>query len=137
MIVADTSFMYALLDRNDNQHSSASNWYLRTDETVCTTSLVIAEIDYLVNSRLGSHATKALYKDVSDGAYLIQGSQDIVLQAIEIASKYSSIGLTDASLVIVAAEFNTNVIATFDENHFRMIKPITKHEHFVLAPIDM
>src|ERR1035441_2892094 len=49
---------------------------------------------------------------------------------------YPAIGLADAMNVVLAREFRTDVIATLDRRHFRMIRPLTRHEAFRLLPDD-
>jgi uncharacterized protein len=49
---------------------------------------------------------------------------------------YPAIGLTDALNVVLAREFRTDVVATFDIRHFRMIRPLTPHAAFRLLPDD-
>jgi hypothetical protein len=39
--------------------------------------------------------------------------------------------------VVLAREFRTDVIATLDRRHFRMLHPMTKHEAFRLLPDDI
>jgi hypothetical protein len=34
-------------------------------------------------------------------------------------------------------EFRTDVIATLDQRHFRMIRPLTRHDAFRLLPHDV
>ena len=45
------------------------------------------------------------------------------------------IGVTDASLVVLAARYRTTRLLTFDERHFRAIKPL-HGEAFTLLPAD-
>jgi hypothetical protein len=48
-----------------------------------------------------------------------------------------SIGLADAMTAVLAREFRTDVIATLDRRHFRMICPMTRHDAFRLLPDDV
>lgn len=45
------------------------------------------------------------------------------------------IGLADASLVILAARYGTTRLLTFDEKHFRVIRPL-QADAFTLLPAD-
>ena len=38
---------------------------------------------------------------------------------------------------VLAREFRTDVIATLDRRHFRMICPMTRHDAFRLLPDDV
>ncbi len=50
---------------------------------------------------------------------------------------YPAVGLTDAMNVVLAREFRTDVIATLDYRHYRMIRPLTAHDAFRLLPEDI
>jgi predicted nucleic acid-binding protein len=50
---------------------------------------------------------------------------------------YPSIGLADAMNAVLAREYRTDVIATLDRRHFRMIRPLTRHAAFRLLPDDV
>jgi uncharacterized protein len=58
-------------------------------------------------------------------------------RALEIDTRYADlgIGLTDASLVVLAARYGTRDLLTFDERVFRKITPIQGGE-FRLLPLD-
>jgi hypothetical protein len=49
---------------------------------------------------------------------------------------YPAIGLADAMNVVLAREFRTDVIATLDRRHFRVIRPLTRHDAFRFLPDD-
>lgn len=53
---------------------------------------------------------------------------------VEVDHRYANLGvrLTDASLVALAGRVETTVIATFDERHFRAMRPLTGEPAFVL-----
>jgi hypothetical protein len=59
------------------------------------------------------------------------------LAAHEVLADYPAIGLPDAMNVVLAREFRTDVIATLDRRHFRMLRPMTKHDAFRLLPDDI
>jgi uncharacterized protein len=54
-----------------------------------------------------------------------------------VLADYPAIGLADATNVVLAREFRTDVIATLDRRHFRMLRPLTKHDAFRLLPDDI
>ncbi len=45
------------------------------------------------------------------------------------------IGLTDASLVVLAARYGTTRLLTLDEKHFRAIRPL-RGDTFTILPAD-
>ena len=138
MIVLDTSLIYALLDSADSRHRQALEWYERLDEELVTTPLVLAEADHLAATRSGSRAVRALRDDVRAGAYLIEWWPSAAREAAELADRYADlgIGLTDASLVVLAARVGSEDIAMFDERHFRVVRPLGGGSAFRLLPLD-
>jgi len=137
VIVLDTSVIYALLDRADRRHEETVAWYETVDEDLATTPLVLAEADHLAATRGGPAAVRAFRRDVAEGAYLIEWWDAAPTEAVEVAERYEDLGLglTDASLVALATRLQTLRIATFDERHFRAVRP-SRGSHFVLLPLD-
>ena len=138
MIVLDTSIIYALLDAGDSRHRDALGWYERLDEELVTTPLVLAEADHLAATRGGSRAVRAFRDDVRSGAYLVEWWPSAARESADLADQYADlgIGLTDASLVALAARIGSEDIATFDERHFRVVRPLGGADAFRLVPLD-
>lgn len=127
------------MDESDNQHERVREWMESVRNELCTTPLVLAELDYLVTKQGGSDAARALRKDFQDGAYTVEWWQSALPETIATAQRYESIelGLTDASLVALAAHLETTRIATLDERHFRTVRPLTGNAAgFTLLPAD-
>jgi predicted nucleic acid-binding protein len=137
VIVLDSSFLYALIDGADARHREAADWYRRNDEEALTTPLVIAEVDHLA-VRLGEDATRAFHADLLAGAYEVVWRAEMLATSIEVAAGYSDLdlGLTDASLVALADLHSTVRLASFDERHFRTVRPLSGRPAFTLLPID-
>ena len=138
MIVVDASFAYALLDDADAGHAVARSWYEHSDDALATTPLVLAEVDHLAATRLGASARSAFLADVAAGGYDVDWWDTAAAEAALIAGQYADLGpsLTDASLVALAARVQTTAIATFDERHFRAMRPLTGEPAFALLPVD-
>ena len=138
MIVLDTSVIYALLDAADSRHRQALAWYDALGEELVTTPLVLAEADHLATTRGGDRAVRAFRVDVSAGAYLVEWWPTAAREFAELADRYGDlgIGLTDASLVVLAARVGTVDVATFDERHFRAVRPLGVADAFRLLPLD-
>lgn len=137
MIVLDTSFLYALLDRRDRRHPQAVAWIPTVEDELVTSPLVVAEVDYLVG-RAGRAGSSAWRREVASGSFSIDWWPAIVDTMVDVADRYADLGtgLTDASLVALAERFETVSIATFDERHFRAIRPLTREPSFTLLPLD-
>lgn len=138
MIVIDTSVIYALLDGNDEHHKMAAEWYLETLPRLTTTPLIIAEVDHLAGARAGFAAQQAFRTDLANGAYEVVWWPDATPEIVAIAERYGDldIGLADASLAALAARNQTTAIATFDQRHFRAMRPETGGDAFRLLPMD-
>src|SRR6266704_5598402 len=67
----------------------------------------------------------------------VPGIAPMLLAAHAVLGDYPQIGLADAMNVVLAREFRTDVIATLDRRHFRMIRPMTRHDTFRLLPDDV
>lgn len=140
MIVLDSSIVLALVDASDINHKRVWEWMEGVpDEELCTTPLVLAELDHMVPIKGGPVAVQALREDFDEGAYTVEWWHAALFETIEIARRYESIGLglTDASLIALAAHFETTRIATLDERHFRAVKPSGDGaDRFTLLPAD-
>ena len=138
MIVADSSVIYALLDRRDGWHERVAGWYERSTPELATTPLVLAEVDHLASARLGRDAVVAWRQDLASDAYRVEWWSAGASEAAELASSYtdSGVSLTDASLVALASRIGTVEIATLDERHFRLLRPLTGEPGFRLVPLD-
>ena len=139
MIVLDTSVVLAVMDRRDVNHERVRDWVDGVRDELCTTPLVLAELDYLVPKRGGSAAAQALRDDFQDGAYLVEWWRSALRETTAAARLYESIdlGLTDASLIALAAHLETTRVATLDERHFRAVRPLSGDAtSFTLLPAD-
>jgi uncharacterized protein len=138
VIVLDTSLIFALLDRRDRRHDEAVAWYGSTDEDLVTTPMVLAEVDYLARTRAGKLAISAFRHDVKAGAYQAEWWPEAGAESALVAEQYTGLdlGITDASLIALAARFETIDIATFDERHFRVVRPLHGPASFRLLPAD-
>jgi len=139
VIVLDTSVVLALVDASDINHKRVWEWMEGVPDELCTTPLVLAELDHMVPVKGGPIAVQALREDFRDGAYTVEWWRSALFETIEIASQYESIdlGLTDASLIALAAYLETTRIATLDERHFRAVQPADgSDERFTLLPAD-
>ena len=136
MTVADTSFLYALADRRDAHHTDAVAWYERGDRRLVTTPLVLVELDHLVRANVA--ARQAFRADVVANRFALEWWGTAAAEAAEIAELYGDVGvsLTDASLVALADRLETARIATFDERHFRTMRPLRRDAAFTLLPLD-
>ncbi len=137
MIVADTSVIFALLDRVDERHRSTRAWFERTKPALVTVPPILAEVDFLAASRGGQGMRAAFRADVIADAYQVEWWDGAAVQAAKTAQQYADLGVSfaDGSLVALAARLQTTEVATFDERHFRAMRPLWG-DAFRLLPLD-
>ena len=98
---------------------------------------MLAELDYLLATRVGETARASLLDEVKRGAYDLQpftGSD--IHNAAAVIKRHADlgIGLADASIVVLAARHDTQDVLTLDERHFRVLSANGKP--FRLLPAD-
>lgn len=138
MIVIDTSVIVAYMNAADDHHQAVSAWFDELDDDLATTPLIVAEVDHLVGARGGRTALSALRADLAAGAYLVEWWPSAIAATVNIAERYADngLGLADASLVALAERLDTAAIATLDERHFRVVRPLAAATAFRLLPKD-
>lgn len=137
MIVVDTSGVFVALDRSQPDHDAALG-ALAGDEPLVLSPFVLAELDYLLGTRVSSAASLELLRDVEAGAFeLAAFTPDDVGDAADIVARYADLdlGLTDASIVVLAERYETDRVLTLDHRHFRALRTI-RGAPFELLPAD-
>jgi predicted nucleic acid-binding protein len=128
LIVLDTSGLLAALDGDHPRHDETRGAVDRDPGPFLLSPLVLAEVDYLLSTRMGIGSEVAFLRQVAAGAFRLELlSADDVALATDLVERYAdlNIGLTDASLVVIAGREGTTRLLTFDERHFRAIRPLT------------
>lgn len=122
MILADTGFFYALLDRDDAWHLRAHAAMQALDEDLITTWPVLTEAVHLVGRWLGPAATLPLLEDAADGGFLIWDIPAEPRRRLPaLMKRYADLpmDLADASLVLLAEAQGHGRILTTDQRDFR------------------
>lgn len=136
MIVADTSGLLALFNRREPRHEAARAAVAAAPGALVVSPFVIAELDYLVATRLGVDAELAVLAELGGGAYdLADIGTDALRRCHDIVAQYDDldIGVTDASLVVLADQRRTWTILTLDHRHFGVVRALDG-ERFKLLP---
>lgn len=138
MIVLDTSGLLAALDADQRHHLPARAALQEDNGPFLLSPFVLAELDYLLMTKISGAAETALLNEVSAGAYdLAPFSSADVAASAALIERYRDLqlGLADASIAVIAARAQTTRILTLDERHFRSVKPFWG-EAFSLLPAD-
>lgn len=96
-------------------------------EGLVVSPYVLAELDYLLATRVGAPAEVAVLSELAGGAWELPclTAKDINI-AVTLLDKYADqrIGLADASLVVLAQRYETRTIATLDRRQFTALRPL-------------
>lgn len=126
MIILDTSALYALM-RAEDPMSGPVFEAIRRENLRVVSPFVIAELDYLFLTRYGVPEEIRVMDELASGNFDLAciGAADIV-GCISVMSRYRDhqVGVTDASIVILANRYGTNRIATLDRRHFGVLRGI-------------
>lgn len=98
---------------------------------------VSAEVDYLIGRRIGRAARTVFLRDLADGKFRVECLQPEEYDLIRrLDGRYADldVGLADLSVVILAHRFRTRRILTFDERHFRTLRPLDGGAFTLLPP---
>ena len=139
MIVLDTGGLYAALDANEELHPAAAAVLKSARPPRLLSPFVLAELDYLIAKRVGHAAQLALVEEVTRGTYQLEpfAAEDLGL-ARRVMEKYGDlrIGVSDASVVVLANRHRTTDLLCTDERHFRALRN-SSGKPFRLLPMDI
>lgn len=122
--IADTGPLYAAVDADDPDHDRARDSLERGDLRLVVPTLVLAEVTYLVGTRLGPIAEARFLRGVASFDVEAPATEDWSRMA-ELVEQYADfpLGGTDASVVALAERLGTDVVITLDRRHFGAIRP--------------
>jgi len=137
VILLDTSGLLAALDASQRTHEQSAGTLAAADPPLLLSPFVLAELDYLLASRVGEGARKDLLAEVARGAYLLEPMSGAdVGEARKVIQRHADLGLSlaDASIVVLAKRRPTRDVLTLDQRHFRILNVDGKP--FRLLPAD-
>jgi uncharacterized protein len=126
-VIVDTSALLAFFDLDEPDHAAVTGVLTSTTDPLIVSPYVVAELDYLVASRLGVTAELAVLRELSGGAWDLPAlDSGEIARAADVIERYGdqSIGVADASNVVLADRFRTRTIATLDRRHFDVVRPL-------------
>ena len=125
MILLDTSGLLAAIDASQRQHDAARRALESAAPPWSLSPFVLAELDYLLATRVSQAAERALLAEVGRGVYRLETFDAVDIEAAErLIGRYRDleIGLADASLVVLANRYGVRDLLTLDERHFRALR---------------
>lgn len=128
MIVADTSGLLALFNSREPAHPGVVAAVEAEPDPLVVSPYVLAELDYLVATRLGVSAELDVLAEMAGGAYdLATIGQAELARASEVVQRYrdQEVGVADASIVVLADKHRTRSVLTLDHRHFSVLRPLS------------
>jgi len=126
-VIVDTSALLAYFDTNEPDHKAVSRAIEESSELLVVSPYVIAELDYLIATRVGVDSELAVLRELSSSAWELVSFGALDLErAASIIRKFrdQDIGVADASNVVLADRYHTRKIVTLDRRHFAVLRPI-------------
>ena len=124
-LILDSSGLLAAVDDRQEDHIAAREVLESVRGPFLISPFVLAELDYMILTRMGQERELALLGEVARGAYHLEFfSEEDLAEAIEILERFADlrIGLADASNVVLANRYGTLDLLTLDERHFRVLR---------------
>jgi predicted nucleic acid-binding protein len=137
VILLDTSGLLAAVDASQSHHTAAAASLAAARPPLLLSPFVLAELDYLIATRVGPTARASLLKEVERGAYRLETMTSAdVASAHTIIKRHADleISLADASIVVLAERHGVHDALTLDQRHFRILTASGKP--FRLLPAD-
>ena len=128
--------MYAYVDADDRHHAASLDLLERHPGPLIVPILVVAEVAYLIATRLGVEPEVRFLGDLAAGTLIpepvLAGDW---LRVAELTARYGDLplGTVDASVVATAERLEIAEIATLDRRHFSVVRP-THVPAFQLLP---
>jgi len=139
LILLDTSGLLSALDASQRQHAACAAALAAASAPLLLSPFVLAELDYLLATHVGSRAQVSLLEEVARGAYQLEpfAAADVEA-ATAVVQRYRDlrIGVADASLVVLAERHNVRDVLTLDERHFRALR-VARRRRFRILPADL
>jgi uncharacterized protein len=137
VILLDTSGLLSALDSSQIHHEQAAASLASARPPLLLSPFVLAELDYLIASRVGFAARASLLEEIKRGAYVLEPmAVEDITSAHAVIERYADLGisLADASIVVLARRHRVRDVLTLDERHFRVLNADSKP--FRLLPAD-
>ena len=137
-LVVDAAPLVALADARDPRRLEILELLLEETGQLFIPAPVTAEVDYLLGQRFGPAARRAFLDDLRARRYESPGLDARDYEAaLDLDRRYAdlNLGLADLSVAVIAHKLGTRRILTFDQRHFRAIRPL-QGGVFTILPAD-
>lgn len=118
--------MYAYVDGDDRDHEASLALLLAHPGPLIVPQLVVTEVSYLLETRLGAETEVRFLGDLAAGNFNTDPVQPgDWLRIAELVAEHRDLplGTVDASVVAAAERLRIKAIATLDRRHFSVVRP--------------
>jgi predicted nucleic acid-binding protein len=139
LILLDTSGLFSAIDVGQPEHERVLETLRSEPGPLILSPFVLAEVDYFILSRVSVVHELAFLEQVAAGVFdLSRFDADDIGTAQGVIEQYADlrIGVTDASIVVLADRYGTDRVLTLDERHFRALRTLDGRP-FTLLPADV
>jgi len=126
IVIADTGFVVALLNRGDKHREAVAKIYARYP-TILLPQTVLAEVAYMIGREAGTATVVTLLRSLPTSHFHLTALTDQDVKRVsDILEKYadSRIDFVDASVMAVAERYGSHTILTLDQRDFRLYRPV-------------
>ena len=119
--------MFAYVDEDDRDHEASLSLLLAHPGPLVVPQLVVTEVAYLLETRLGVDAEVRFIGDLAAGNLICDPVQPgDWIRVAELVAEYGDLplGTVDASVVATAERLGVGELATLDRKHFTVVRPI-------------
>jgi predicted nucleic acid-binding protein len=137
-LLIDAGPIVALADEKDPQRAPILATLTAEPGDLVVPAPTTAEIDYLLGRRFGQIARRGFVRDLARGRFKVASLERGDYDAItELDRRYAdlNLGLADCALVVLADRYRTTRVLSFDERHFRAVRPL-QGGAFTVLPAD-
>lgn len=122
--VVDSGALYAAVDLDDAAHAACVEVFRQGGLQFVYPTLVVGEVSYLVERRLGPGAEAAFLRSVASLDLEAPTAADWGRMA-DLVDQYRDfpLGAVDASVVALAERLGTGTVVTLDRRHFAAVRP--------------
>jgi predicted nucleic acid-binding protein len=137
-LIADSGAIYALYDADDSYHVRLRDFLASERGAMIIPMVILSEIGYLLQARLGIAAELRFLHDISIGAFTLEPFLPAdVRRCRALLQTYADLrlGLADATVIATAERLGVRRILTVDERDFRAVRS-SSGTAFTLLPAD-
>jgi predicted nucleic acid-binding protein len=137
-LILDAAPLVALADRADRMFEPVRQALEADKGPLVIPAPISAEVDYLLGSRHGDLARRRFLADLAEGRFevaCLEREEYATVASLDASYADLGLGLADCAIVVLAGRLKTRRLLSFDERHFRAVRPL-QGTAFELLPAD-